>query len=104
MEKNLLKKGIISGFIAFVITQALSFVYPILLMSIFPSGTPRNPTIGLLFLTSTLVRWLCRPLSALIISLKINIPNPLIVLRIVDLIFWIGIFLLFLSYKNKSSK
>jgi hypothetical protein len=107
MDKKI-KKGILIGFAIFIIAEAVSFGYAILLMNLVPSGTQMTPPKELLLSTIKIVNWICKPFSNLAWVFGKDLIRKFqyswLILRMINLFGWTIVSIIILSKsKNKNS-
>ena len=110
-KKNLIKKGIRTGVVVFIVLEAALFGYSLLVMKLVPSGSAWSPMAAVLTGSLKISQWIVHFLSRIfwifggsIIKSSAFYSNiSVVILRAIDLLFWIGISTLVLYKRDKQS-
>jgi hypothetical protein len=110
-KEEIIKKGIIVGVIVFVVTHAVVEAGLRIFLTM-NTGIPRNAFQAVFFPSLSIVQFLCRPASHVFLFLGgyntimssnslFLIENRILILRAIDLLFWIGASILFMNWQQK---
>ena len=109
MDKGIVKKGILLGIVVFLVLEVILFAYSLFVMKLVPSGSEYSTIAGVLTGSLTAMQWIVHFLSRIFLMfgkpLMQNCPicanNPVIILRGIDLLFWICISMFMLHLRSK---
>ena len=98
-KKSVIVKGTFIGIIVFIVLEVILFGYTMVIMKLVPSGTEWSLLTAVLTGSVTVLQWIVHFLSnvvwlfgaSLVKNCALCASNPVIMRRIIDLLFWIGI-------------